>query len=46
METGVPGLGRDGHRGGSEVLHLFELEVEVFGQCGEFCHVFGCAAWV
>ena len=46
MKPCVPGLGGDGHGGGGEVLHLFELEVEVFGQRGEFCHVFGCAARV
>ncbi len=46
VESCVPCLGRDGHGGGSEVLHLFELEVEVFGQCGEFSHVFGSAARV
>lgn len=27
-------------------MHLFELEVEVFGLGGEFGHVFGCAAGV
>ena len=46
MKSCVPGLGGDGHGGGGEVLHLFELEVEVFGQCSEFCHVFSCTAWV
>lgn len=44
VESRVPCLGRYRHGGGGEVLHLFELEVEIFGQCGEFCHVFGCAA--
>lgn len=46
MESCVPCLGGDGHGGGGEVLHLFELEVEVFGQCGKFGHIFGCAAGV
>lgn len=44
MEACVPCLGGDGHGGGCEVLHLFELEVEVFGEDGEFGHVFGGAA--
>ena len=44
MEAGVPSLGGDGHGRGGEVLHLLELEVEVFGQTGELGHVFGGAA--
>ena len=46
MKPCVPGLGGDGHGGGGEVLHLFELELEVFGQCGKLCHVFRSAAGV
>ena len=46
MDACVPCFGRDRHGGGCEVLHLFELEVEVFGQDCQFCHVFGCAAGV
>ena len=44
MVACVPCFGRDGHGGGGEVLHLFELEVEVFGDDGEFCHVLGSAS--
>ena len=39
VESGVERLGRDGHGGGGEVLHLLEVEVEVLGDGGEFGHV-------
>ena len=46
MEACVPCFGGYGHGGRREVLHLFELEVEVFGQDCQFCHVFGGATGV
>ena len=36
----VPGLCSDSHGRGGEVLHLFEMEVELFGKHGKFGHVF------
>ena len=35
----IPCLRADGHRGGREILHLFQLEVQPLGQYGKFCHV-------
>lgn len=46
MDARVPGFSGDGHGGRGEVLHLFELEIKILGQCGKFGHVFGCAARV
>ena len=36
----VPGLCSDSHGRGGEVLHLFKMEVELFGKHGKFGHVF------
>lgn len=46
MVTAQPSLGADGHGCGGEVLHLFELEVETFGDCRQLCHIFGFATRV
>ena len=46
MISGVPSLGAHGHWGRSEVLNLLQMEVEVFRQNRQFCHVFGGAARV
>ena len=37
--AGVPRLCGDGHRGGGEVLHLLQLEVQALGEHGELGHV-------
>ena len=39
MNPGVIYLTRYGHRGRSEVLHLFKMEVESFSDAGEFRHI-------
>ena len=39
VEAGVVGFGADGHGGGCEVLHLFEVEVELLGFGSQLCHV-------
>ena len=39
VEPGVVGFGADGHGGGGEVLHLFEVEVELLGFGSQLCHV-------
>ena len=36
----VPGLCSDGHGRGGKILHLFEMEVESFGEHGKFGHIF------
>ena len=41
MVACVPCFGGYCHGCGCEVLHLFEVEVERFGDDGEFCHI-GC----
>lgn len=38
--SSVPCLGGYSHGCRSEVLHLFEVEIQSFGDDGEFCHVF------
>ena len=35
----VPHLAADGHRGGSEILNLFQAEVKSLGDDGQFRHV-------
>ena len=40
----VPCLGGNGHGRGREVLYLFQLEVETFGDDGQFCHVLFAAS--
>lgn len=35
----IPRLGADGHRRGREVLHLLEVEVQVFGDDSELGHI-------
>ena len=42
----VPGLCGVGHRRRGEVLHLFQLEVESFGDDSQFCHILLTTAWV
>ena len=42
----VPRFCSDGHRRGSEVLYLFQMEVETLGDDGKFCHIFLLAARV
>ena len=42
----VPHFGGDGHWRGREVLHLFEVEVHLLRQNGEFGHILGLTAWV
>lgn len=42
----VPCLGRNGHGGGCEVLHLLQLEIEAFGEHSQLCHVLFSAAWM
>ena len=39
VEARVPRLGADGHGGGSEVLHLLQVEVEPLGDDSQFGHV-------
>ena len=46
MESRVPSLGADGHRGRSEVLHLFQVEVQSAGDNGQFGHVLFVTAGV
>lgn len=46
MQTCIPSFRADGHRCRGEVLNLLETEIESFGYCREFRHVFGCASWV
>ena len=40
------GFGRDGHRGGGEILHLLQAEVQFLGDGCEFGHVGLVAAGV
>jgi hypothetical protein len=42
----VPGFSGDGHGRGGKVLHLFEVEVELLGEYGEFSHVLFLTAGV
>jgi len=37
--TRIPGLRRYRHRGGREVLHLFQLEVQLLGLDGQLSHI-------
>ena len=46
MQACVPCFGGNRHGGGGEILHLLKLEVEVFGENSQLCHVFGGAAGV
>ena len=46
VKAGVPGFCGDCHGGRREVLHLLQLEVEVFGLCCKFCHILCSAAGV
>ena len=46
MHSAVPRFGADGHRGGGEILHLFQSEIQLFGFGSQFGHVFGCASRV
>lgn len=46
MNARVPCLGGNGHWCGREVLHLLELEIEVFGYHCQFCHVLSSASGV
>ena len=46
VKAGVPGFCGDCHGGRREVLHLLQLEVEVFGLCCQFCHILSCATRV
>ena len=40
----VPHFSGNRHRRGCEVLHLFEVEVHLLRQNGEFCHILGLTA--
>ena len=42
--AGVPHLSADGHRGGGEILYLLQLKIQPFGDEGQLCHIFLCAA--
>ena len=42
--AGVPHLGADGHWGGGEILYLLQLKIQPFGDEGQLCHIFLCAA--
>ena len=42
----IPHLGADGHRGGGEVLYLFQLEIKSLGGDGQVHHVLFPASWV
>ena len=44
MNPGVPCFGGYGHRGGGEVLHLLQMEVQALGDDGQFGHVLGRTA--
>lgn len=46
VEPCVPGLGGNGHWRWGEVLHLLQMEVQLFGLYGQLCHVFLVAAGV
>ena len=46
VEACVPGLCGIGHGCRGKVLYLFQMEVELFGDDGEFCHIFLVAARV
>ena len=39
VEARIPRLSGDGHRGGGEVLHLFQMEIQLLGQHSEFSHI-------
>ena len=39
VQAGVPGFGADSHGGGSEVLHLLQVEVHLSGEDSQFGHV-------
>ena len=40
----IPGFGSNGHGSGSEVLYLFQMEVQPFGDNCQLCHIFFCAS--
>ena len=44
VKTGVEHLGGHGHRGGGEVLHLFQLVAHVAREVGQLAHVLFAAA--
>ena len=44
MVTGVIDFGGKSHWGGSEILHLFKVKIEVFGFHCQFRHIFGSAS--
>ena len=46
VEAGIPGVGSERHRRRCEVLHLFELEVQLLRGDGQFCHVGLSAPWM
>lgn len=46
MKSCVPRFGCHRHGGGGEVLHLFQLKVEVFCLYCQFCHVLGSTPWM
>ena len=39
VEARIPRLGGNGHGGGCEVLHLFQMEIKLLGQHGQFGHI-------
>lgn len=42
----VPCLGAHRHRCRCEVLHLFKVEIQAFGEHGQFSHILLMAAWM
>ena len=46
MDACVPCFCGNRHGGRREVLYLFELEIEVFGQYCQLCHIFSGASWM
>ena len=44
--TCIPRLGSNSHRGGCEVLHLFEVEVQLLGDDCQFSHILFLASWM
>ena len=40
MKACIPSFGGYGHRGRGEILHLFQMEVQLFGDDCQFRHIF------
>ena len=41
-----PACGGHGKRRGGEVLNLFQLEIQLLGLYGQFCHIFSVTSWM